>query len=316
VIAAIFHGPGDVRIEERPDPAPAAGELLVAIDAALTCGTDAKAFRRGHPLLLGPPPAPFGHEWAGTVVAAGAGAPFGPGTRVTGANSAPCGACPACRRGDEPLCAHLLPLLNGAYAELLLVPAAIAAVNVHELPAGLDPALAAMCEPLACAMNGAEASGATAGERIAVLGRGALGRMLGAVLTGRGCEVRILGSGEPDPPDSPDRVVEAAGSAEAWLRAIRIVRPGGTVLLFGGLPRGTTVPVDAYRLHYEALTVRGAFHHAPRHVAAALAELTANPAPYAALLTHAFPLAEVARPLAMGAGLAPRDGLLKAIIRP
>jgi L-iditol 2-dehydrogenase len=316
VKAAIFHAPLDVRIEDRPEPEAGPGELVVRIDAALTCGTDAKTYRRGHPVLLGPPPAPFGHEYAGTVVAAGAGAPFAAGTRVCGANSAPCGACAACLRGREELCANLLPLLNGAYAELLRIPARIAAVNVHRLPDGLRPELAAMVEPLGCALNGVEASEARAGERVAVLGRGALGRMLATALAARGCDVLTLASRDPDPATPCERVIEAAGTLEAWERAVRLTAPGGTCVLFGGLPRGDELRVDAYRLHYEALTLRGVFHHAPRHVRAALDLIAARPGPFAELLTHEFPLADVTTPLAMNAGLKPRDGLLKAVIRP
>jgi L-iditol 2-dehydrogenase len=314
VRAAIFHAPGDVRIEDVPTPVPDAGEVLLRVDAALTCGTDAKAFRRGHPVLLGPLPARFGHEYAGTVVAVGDGTRFVPGDRVAGANSAPCDACPACLRGQEPLCADLFPLLNGAYAEFLLVPRRIAAVNLHRLPDGLEPALGAMCEPLACALHGVEVSGAEVGERVAVLGRGALGLMLAAALEARGCSVSVLRSTDADPGEPFDRVIEAAGSATAWERAIGLARPGGTVVLFGGLPGGTRVPVDAYRLHYEALTLRGVFHHAPRHVRAALDLVARHPEPYRALITHAYPLADVATPLAMTAGLAPRDGLLKALV--
>ena len=88
----------------------------------LTDGTDLKAFRRGHPLLLGPPPSPFGHEFCGVDVATG--------RRVVAANSAPCGACDACRRGQETLCENLFPLLNGAYAEFVLVPERIARTNL------------------------------------------------------------------------------------------------------------------------------------------------------------------------------------------
>ena len=285
--AAIFHAPGDVRIEDVPTPAPGTGEVLLRVDAALTCGTDAKAFRRGHPVLLGPLPARFGHEYAGTVVAVGEGTRFVPGDRVAGANSSPCGACAACLRGQEPLCTDLFPLLNGAYAEHLLVPRRIAAINLHRLPDGIEPALGAMCEPLACALHGVEASGAEAGERVAVLGAGALGQMLAAALEARGCAVATLRSGDADPGEPFDRVIEAAGTAVAWERAIRLVRAGGTVVLFGGLPGGTQVPVDAYRLHYEALTLRGVFHHAPRHVRAALDLVTRHPAPYRALISAA-----------------------------
>jgi L-iditol 2-dehydrogenase len=314
VRAAIFHAPGDVRVEERPEPTPGPGELVIRVEAALTSGTDAKTYRRGHPVLLGPPPAPFGHEYAGTVLRAGPGAPFRPGERVAGANSAPCGVCRTCRRGAEPLCENLFPLLNGAYAEELLVPARIAAVNVHPIADDVDSEVAAMCEPLACALHGVEASEAVDGDRIVVLGRGALGRMLAAALEARGCDVVALGRLDPDPEERFDRVIEAAGTVEAWQRAVQLTAPGGTVVLFGGTPRGTTLEVDTFRLHYEALTMRGVFHHAPRHIRAALDELARDARPYRALLTHRFGLDDVVRPLAMTAGLEPRDGLLKAVV--
>ena len=113
--AVVFHGPGDLRVEEvaRPEPREGSGDVLVRVEVALTDGTDLKAFRRGHPVLLGPPPSPFGHEFCGIDVATG--------RRVVAANSAPCAECAPCRRGRPSLCERLLPLLNGAYAEYLLV---------------------------------------------------------------------------------------------------------------------------------------------------------------------------------------------------
>jgi L-iditol 2-dehydrogenase len=316
VRAAIFHAPLDVRIEHVPDPDPGPGEVVIRVDAAVTDGTDAKCYRRGHPVLLGPPPSPFGHEYAGTVVATGDGAPFRTGDQVAGANSAPCGTCRRCLAGEEALCEHLLPLLNGAYAEYLLIPARIAAVNVHHLPAGVEPAVGALCEPLACALHAVEVSGAAPGETVAVLGRGPLGRMIAAALATRECLVTCLGSSDPDPEREFDRVIEAAGTPEAWQRAAALARPGGAIVLFGGLPAGTAVPFDAQRLHYDALTLRGVFHHAPRHVRAALDLLAADPVPYRAMITHEFALEDVVIPLRMTCGLEPREGLVKALIRP
>ncbi|MDX6376147.1 MAG: L-iditol 2-dehydrogenase [Gaiellaceae bacterium] len=314
--AAIFHGPGDVRIERVPVPEPGPGEVLVRIDAALTDGTDAKCYLRGHPVLLAELPSPFGHEYAGTVAAAGAGAGFAVGDPVAGANSAPCGHCARCLAGREELCTELFPLLNGAYAEYLLVPERITRQNLHRLPAGVEPAVGAMCEPLACALHGVEATEARAGDRVCVLGVGALGQMIAAALAARGCEVVALRSTDPDPPGAFDRVIEAAGQPGAWERAVRLAAPGATVVLFGGLPAGTSVPVDAYRLHYEALTLRGVFHHAPRHVRASLELLARDPAPFRTLITHEFALDDVVVPLEMTAGIRPRDGILKAVIRP
>jgi len=86
--ALLFHGPGDLRLEEVPRPEPAPGDVLVQVEVALTDGTDAKTFLRGHPLLLQETPSPFGHEFCGVDVATG--------RRVVAANSAPCGECAAC----------------------------------------------------------------------------------------------------------------------------------------------------------------------------------------------------------------------------
>jgi L-iditol 2-dehydrogenase len=273
VRALIFHGPGDVRLEEVPEPRPGPGDVLVEVEVALTDGTDAKAYRRGHPVLLGPPPSPFGHEFCGIDTATG--------QRVVAANSAPCGVCAACRAGRETQCEALLPLLNGAYAELLLVPERIACTNLHPVPAGLAPEVAALVEPLACCLHGVAAAGIEQGNRVAVVGPGPIGLLLcacvrdaGAVpvtVGGRPARRRLapLFGAVPGDGEGADVVIEAAGTAEAWQRAIALVRPGGTVLLFGGLPTGTVLPVDAGRLHYEELTLRGAFHHTPATVRAA-----------------------------------------------
>ncbi|MDX6630900.1 MAG: L-iditol 2-dehydrogenase [Gaiellales bacterium] len=315
MIAARFWAPRDVRLEHVAEPVPGPGEVVLRIEAALTCGTDAKCYRRGHPVLLGPAPAPFGHEYAGLVVACGEGAPFSEGDLVCGVNSAPCGECPPCTSGREELCTNLYPLLNGAYAEMLKVPAHIARVNLHRVPEGVPPEVAAAIEPLACAVHGADDAEAGPGQRIAILGRGPLGRLLALACDARGAFPELLGRGE-GAPSSYDTVIEAAGTPEAWSHAIDLAAPGGTVVLFGGLPRETVVPVDSYRLHYEALTLRGSFHHRPRDVRAALALLERAASSIARVLTHEFALADVVEPLRRGAGLAPRDGLLKAVIRP
>jgi L-iditol 2-dehydrogenase len=313
----VFHGPGDVREEQTPVPKPGPGEVVVRVDAALTDATDAKAFLRGHPVLLGPLPAPFGHEYAGTVSAVGRGTRFAVGERVTGANSAPCGGCDECQRGQEVLCRRLLPLLNGAYAQYLRVPRRIVETNLYRIPETLDSAVAAMCEPLACVLHGVERAEAVAGERMLVVGRGANGQMLAAALRARGGIVTTIGSGDPDPVDGDfDRVIEAAGTVQAWQRAARLTRPGGTCVLFGGLPAATSVAFDAFHLHYQALTLRGAFHHTPRHVRDAVAMLADNPEPFAALITHRFGLEGVVQALEMTAGVRPRDGILKALITP
>jgi L-iditol 2-dehydrogenase len=315
VKALRLHGPGDLRLEDVPDPVPGDGDVLLQVEAALTDGTDLKAFRRGHPVLLGPFPSPFGHEVCGIDVATG--------RRVVPANSAPCGTCNACTRGQETLCEELFPLLNGAYAELLLVPARIARRNLLAVPQGVAPELAAMTEPLACCLHGVEVAGVQRGDTVAVVGLGPIGLMLCACVADAGGRAVGVGSREERRALAPtfgagvadaegaDVVIEAAGTVEAWEQALALVRPGGTVLAFGGLPRDARVTLDPYRIHYEEVRLVGAFHHTPRHVRAALAFLASGAYPFERLVTHDVGLDGVATLFEDP----PRD-YLKAAVRP
>ena len=310
-----WYGPGDVRIDDVPRPEPGPGDVLVQVEVALTDGTDLKAYRRGHPLLLADPPAPFGHEFCGVDLATG--------RRVVAANSAPCGECRACARGDESLCEHLLPLLNGAYAEFLLVPERIARRNLLRVPDGLSSAVAALVEPLACCLHGVARADVRAGDDVAVLGAGPIGLMLCACVADAGGRPVLVG-GRPErralaaefgarPGDGADAdvAIEATGAEQGWRDAAALVRPGGTVVLFGGLPAGSEVAFDAFRLHYEELTLRGAFHHTPATVRAALAFLASGAHPWERLITHEVSLEQVPALFAD-----PPDNLLKAAVRP
>jgi L-iditol 2-dehydrogenase len=308
--AARLYAPGDLRIEEVPKPEPEPGDVLVEIELALTDGTDLKTFRRGHPVLLRESPAPFGHEFCGLVG----------GRRVVAANSAPCGACDGCARGEQ--CRELV-FLAGAYADWILVPERIAAVNLHEVPPGVAPEVAAMVEPLACCLRGVERAGIHAGDTVAILGAGPIGLMLAACVADAGGWPVVVG-GRPERQGlvelfgaesgagaGADVVIEAVGSDTAWSDAVELVRPGGTVAMFGGLPRDARPTVDAYRLHYEELTVRGSFHHTPATVRAALGFLGSGAYPWERLVTHRILLDELPALFADP----PRD-LLKAAVVP
>jgi L-iditol 2-dehydrogenase len=314
--AVRFHGPGDVRVEQVPRPEPREeGDVLLQVEVALTDGTDLKAFRRGHPVLLGPPPSSFGHELCGVDVATG--------RRLVAVNSAPCGRCAPCLRRQESLCERLLPLVNGAYAEYALVPARVARVNLLSVPPAMPGELAAMTEPLACCLHGVEQAGIQTGDTVAIVGVGPIGLMLSACVADAGGRpvavtdrpdrrelARAFGA-EPGDGVGADVAIEAAGTESAWLRALELVRPGGTVVAFGGLPREARVAIDPYRIHYEEVTLRGAFHHAPRHVRAALAFLASGAYPFERLVTHRVGLDGLAALLAN-----PPPGYLKAAVVP
>ena len=306
--AALLHAPGDLRIEELPRPEPGPGDVLVQVEVALTDGTDLKTYQRGHPLLLTESPARFGHEFCGSI----------DGRRVVAANSAPCGACDGCARGEQ---CRELAFLAGASAEWLVVPERIAAVNLHDVPRGVAPEVAAMVEPLACCLRGIERAGITAGDTVAILGAGPIGLMLAAcvadaggwpVIVGGRKERRALAEefgAEVGDGRGADIVIEAAGAEQAWSDAVALVRPGGTVVMFGGLPRDARPPVDAYRVHYEELTVRGSFHHTPQTVRAALVFLASGAYPWSRLITHRISLDALPSLLA-----SPPADLLKAAV--
>jgi L-iditol 2-dehydrogenase len=310
VKAARLYAPGDLRIEEVPKPEAGPGEVLVQIEVALTDGTDLKTFRRGHPLLLRESPAPFGHEFCGLV----------DGRRVVAANSAPCGSCAGCERGEQ---CRELQFLAGAYADWIVVPERIAAVNLHDVPTGLAPEVAALVEPLACCLRGVERARIEAGDSVAILGAGPIGLMLSACVADAGGWPVIVGGreerralvgafgAEPGDGRGADVVIEAAGTDQAWFDAVELVRPGGTVVMFGGLARDARPPIDAFRLHYEELTIRGAFHHTPATVRAALGFLASGAYPWERLVTHHVSLAELPALFADP----PRD-LLKAAVIP
>src|SRR5882724_12002522 len=191
--AQVFHGPGDLRFEDIPVPEPGDGEIVVRIDAALTCGTDVKVLRRGHPVMIPHVPTVFGHELAGTVGRVGRGvAGLKEGDRVVAANSAPCGACRFCREERENLCEDLL-FVNGAYGEYIALPSRLVATNVVRLGDSLPARRAAFAEPLACALLGIERGHVAKSMTVAIIGHGPLGCLLALVAAQRGARVLLVG---------------------------------------------------------------------------------------------------------------------------
>jgi L-iditol 2-dehydrogenase len=242
----------------------------------------------------------FGHELAGDVAAVGSDvSAFHVGQRVVAANSAPCGACYYCQRGQENLCEDLL-FNNGAYAEFIRIPERIVSRNMHEIPSHVSYQDAALVEPLACVIRGLEESGVRPGDTVAVIGLGPIGmmfvRLAKAVYSARVIAIgrrrsqldRAAGMGadevvlneEGSDVVTPvhkltggrgaDVVIEAVGLPEVWQLAVKLLRRGGVVNFFGGCPEGTEVPVDAGLLHYSELTLKASFHHTPDLIRQAL----------------------------------------------
>ena len=300
--AAVLLGKEDIRVENVALQSLKAGEARIEIEAALTCGTDLKVFKRGYHAKMIIPPALFGHEFAGVICEL---APdvtgWRVGERVAVANSAPCGQCIFCRNHQENLCDDLL-FLNGAYAKSIVVPARLVQKNLLRLKPETDFCDAALVEPLACVVQGIEDTRLRRGQRVLVIGAGPIGLMFVALATHLGCQVtvagrgkkrletaRLLGAelvlnvgeqsglGDAIPRGSGfDVVIEAVGKPETWEAAVRLVRKGGTVNFFGGCPSGTKVSLDTGLIHYSSLTLLASFHHTPRTVRRALEYIEAG----------------------------------------
>jgi L-iditol 2-dehydrogenase len=331
--AAVLHGPETLVVESVPVPEPAEGELRVRVEVALTGGTSTKVYRRGYHARMGQPPLRFGHEGVGVVDAIGPGVTtWKPGDRVVPANSAPCGRCRACERGHTAQCADMV-WLGGFFAEQVIVPARIAAMNTHAVPDGLAPETAALSEILATVVKGHDRTPARRGERAVVIGTGPLGLMWVRVLANDGARVTAVGR-RPDRGEialalgaeaavssrefdagnaEADLVIEAVGSIDAWATALEAAAPGARVHLFGGPPKGTTVALDTQRMHYDELTLTASFHHTPYHFAHALELLAAGFVDPALFVQERLTLAELPDHFARAAA---GKGPLKAAVAP
>jgi L-iditol 2-dehydrogenase len=292
---ALLLEPGRLELRDYDPPHPGPGAVLVKIACALSCGTDLKTFRRGHPLWQ--LPAAFGHEFAGVIAEAGEGVTaFKPGDAIMAAPTAPCGTCFFCRRGQENLCAQAMDrMVMGAYADYLLVPEHIVARNMFLKPAHLPFEEAALLEPLACVVHANDLARPEPFETVLIVGAGAFGLLhllllkaqgvRDVIVAGRGADrlrwaaelgadqvidaanagaevtVATLNDGH-----GPDLVIECTGQLAGWQDAFKRVRRGGRVVFFGGCPSGTALSVDTRRMHYDSLTLLAPFHFRPRDV--------------------------------------------------
>ena len=301
--AALLYGKEDIRVKRISPAMLKPGEVRIRIEAALTCGTDLKVFKRGYHEKMIVPPAVFGHELAGVISEVQSPKSkvqswnWEVGNRVVVANSAPCGECFHCKAGQENICDDLL-FLNGAYAESIVIPARIVEKNMLRLKPETAFRDAALVEPLACVVQGVEETKLRRGQHLLVIGSGPIGLMFVALAKHLGCDVTVagrrtarlkaakklgarqvieIGDGHhlvtiirATAKTHFDTVIEAVGKPEAWEAAVHLVRKGGTVNFFGGCPSGTTVSLDTTLIHYSDLTLLASFHHTPRTIRRAL----------------------------------------------
>ena len=322
--AVLYYGPENIKYEDVRIRPLQKGEVLVKIMSALTCGTDVKTYRRGHPVLIKSIPSGFGHEFSGIVEKVGDGVTkFSVGDRVVAANSAPCGECFFCKREEYNLCENL-DLLNGAYAEYIIVPERIVEKNMLILPDGLSFDKAAFCEPLANVVHGVERSEIKAGQTVGIIGIGPIGLMFARLAKLKGASVIVAGRNPlklkmaeefahadeiidlnkyPNPEKifkeyteekrGLDIAVECVGLPEIWERIFSCVRPGGTVHFFGGCKSGSTVQFDTTKMHYGDIKLISVFHHTPKYFRQALEYIASGEVEVEKLITNTLSLKDV-----------------------
>ncbi|MCS6885101.1 MAG: alcohol dehydrogenase catalytic domain-containing protein [Acidobacteriota bacterium] len=319
MLANVLVRPGEIELREIDTPSASAGEVVVRVRAALTCGTDLKTFLRGHPKF--PLPMLFGHEFSGEIAQAGKGVKnFREGDAVMSVPSGPCGECYYCKRGQENICESAMAnYALGAYAEYIKVPAQVVSQNMFAKPDSLSYKEAALLEPLACVLHGLSMITFHPEDTVVIIGAGAIGllhmlalqvyglhkiivigrkpyklrlaRELGAYIvidatlgTTR-AEVLEVTKGR-----GADVVIECTGQPSVWEASVNLVRRGGEVIFFGGCKQGTSVSFDTHRLHYDQITIRSPFHLTRSSVRQAYELLTERKLNGNPLITGTYPL--------------------------
>jgi L-iditol 2-dehydrogenase len=321
VKAAVYHAPGDVRLEEVERPVPGPGEVLVAMRACGICGSDLLEW-----YVERKAPAVLGHEPVGVVVERGSPPPGGSlpavGRRVFVHHHVPCLRCERCRRGHETLCEQFRAtrIVPGGFAELILVPAANAALDVLEVPDGVGDAGGTAIEPLACGVRALRRARVGPGTRLLLVGGGPMGLLTAsAALAGRArvavaeplAERRAvaeqLGAAAVEP--DPGAVAEALGgrptvvmlctsAPAAWGLATGVVDHGGRIQLFAPGALDERRAFDVNDLFFREIEIQASYSAGPADTRAALDLIASGAVAPERLVTHRFPLDRLADALA------------------
>jgi L-iditol 2-dehydrogenase len=340
---ARFHAPGDIRLEDAPEPTPGPREVKIRVRACSTCGTDVKF---GHHHI--DPPRVMGHEIAGEVVEVGADVPgWVRGDRVQVIAAIPCGECDECRAGRMTICPNQVSMgyhFDGGFAEYMVVPENVLKVDgLNRIPDGVSYAEASVAEPLACALNAQELVRVEKGDDVVVIGSGPIGCLHVRLARSRGArrvflvelsrerlelaaqrvqpDEAIVGS-EVDPVArvleltggrGADVVITAAASGRAQEQAVQMVARGGRISFFGGLPKDDPIiALDSNLVHYRELMIIGANGSSPDHNKRALDLIATGAVPVDDLITHRLPLEQVLD----GIGIVSRGEAIKVTIEP
>lgn len=328
MLALRFHAPGDVRLEDVPEPECGPAEVKIRVRNCSTCGTDVKIRANGHVNITRV--TTMGHEIAGEVVEVGpqARGDFKAGDRVQVIAAVPCGDCHECRKGWMAVCQNQTSVgyqYDGGFAEYMIVPEQVLKVDgLNLIPDGVGFDEASAVEPFACAINAQEQLGIEEGDTVVIFGAGPIGCMhvriaRGVHKVGRVIMVdinadRLAMSADAVAPDvtidassvdpvaevlrltdgrGADVVITATPANVNQEQAIAMAARNGRISFFGGLPKtNPTITCDSNLVHYRQLHIHGANGSAPAHHRAALDHIASGRIPVRDLITRRVPLAE------------------------
>jgi L-iditol 2-dehydrogenase len=327
MLVARFYAPGDIRLEQAPEPTAGPGQLKIAVVNCSTCGTDVKISRHGHHHIR--PPRVIGHEIAGRIVEVGEGVTgWSEGDRVQVIAAIPCGSCAECSDGRFTVCSRQESMgyhYDGGFAEYMIIPESVLAVDgVNRVPENIDLAEASVAEPLACVLNGQEIAGVGEGDTVVVMGAGPIGCLHVRLARARGAskvylvdinrgrldmsadivrpDAAVCG-GETDAVEEvlrltggrgADVVITAAASGRAQEDALRMVSRSGRISFFGGLPKDAPIiQLDSNAVHYREISIFGANGSSPEHNRRALELISSGAVPVADLITERMALSDV-----------------------
>jgi L-iditol 2-dehydrogenase len=327
MLAAVYHGPKDLRVEQVPTPSPEPGEMLVKVNSASICGTDIRIYHGNHRMFPAGTVRIPGHEVVGTVAEVGAGLHgYEQGQRVFVAPNMGCGHCAQCVSGNNNLCANYDAIgvtIDGGFAEYLRIPAkSIQQGNVIIISDSVDPAVAALVEPFACVLRGQNALHIQPGEVVLVIGAGPIGVMHTKLAKARGAGRVIVSEPSPDraaqvgrmgadrvvnPIEEDlkavldqesqgrgaDAIIVAAPSHIAQESALTLAAIGGRINFFGGLPKDRpTIHFDSNIVHYKELVITGTTACSTNDCRQASRLIDSGVVDLADLVSQRFPLSE------------------------
>lgn len=323
---AVYHGPGKIKVEERPKPVLKEGEVLIQVKACAICGTDVRIYTYGQANVK--PPHIIGHEITGVISEMGEGVTgYKGGERVTLVTCVGCGRCEFCLAGRVNLCPQMRAIgyhYSGGFAEWMIVPAeAVYQSNILLLPDNLSFEEATLAEPLSCCINGEEYLDIKAGDTVTIIGAGPIGCMHAQLAEVSGATKVILVDISEERLELSKRagadvyinsqkenlvdkvleetqgagsevVITACPSPEAQEQALAITRSRGRISFFGGLPHNKSkIPFDSNTIHYKEISVFGAYASHHRQYKTALKLLSSHRMNGQKVITHRFSLEEI-----------------------